>query len=97
MKHTIENGTLTFFLEGELNSSNSEEAEKEIESVMASSTYETIVLDLKDLKYTSSAGLRIIVRLKQQCDDTSLINVPKDIYSILEMVGFQNLLKIEKL
>ncbi|MBR4202434.1 MAG: STAS domain-containing protein [Candidatus Methanomethylophilaceae archaeon] len=97
MRHSLENGTLTFYLEGELNSSNSEDAEKEIDQIMQSNEFKSIVLDMKDLRYTSSAGLRIIVRLKQQCDDTSLVKVPKDIYSIFEMVGFQNLLKIERL
>ena len=97
MNHKVENGTLTFFLEGELNSANSEEVEKEIDKIMAANTFNAIVLDMKDLKYTSSAGLRIIVKLKQQYDDTSLVNVPSDIYSIFEMVGFQNLLKIERL
>jgi hypothetical protein len=35
--------------------------------------------------------------LKQQYDDTSLVNVPKDIYDVFAMVGFQNLMKIERL
>lgn len=97
MKHTLENNTLTFYLEGELNSYTSNDVEKEIETAMSENAFDKVVLDLKDLVYISSAGLRIIVRIKQRCDDTSLINTPSGIYGIFKMVGFQNMIKIEKL
>lgn len=95
MKSVIENKTLTIFLEGELNSSNAEDVEKEIEGLLSNGGFDKIRLDMNDLSYISSAGLRIIVRLKQQYDDTALINVPADVYDVFKMVGFQNLLTIE--
>ena len=52
---------------------------------------------MEKLNYISSAGIRIIVRLKQQFDDLSIVKVPKDIFDIFEMVGLQNMFKIEKL
>ena len=97
MKHTLENNTLTFYLEGELNSYTSKDVEKEIETAMSENTFDKVVLDLKDLVYISSAGLRIIVRIKQRCDDTTIINTPSAVYDIFKMVGFQNMIKIEKL
>ena len=97
MKHLVENKKLTLFFEGELNSYNAEDVEKEIDALLAEGRWETIVLDMKDPHYTSSAGLRIIVRLKQRYDDLTLINVPGAVYEILEMVGFESLLKIERL
>ena len=96
MKSLIENETLTIFFEGELNSYNSEDVEKEIESILAKGGFKAIKLDFADLNYISSAGLRIIVRIKQQYDDTSLVKVPDGVFDIFTMVGFQNLLKIEK-
>ena len=95
MKSVIDNKTLTIFLEGELNSSNAEDVEKEIEGLLSNGGFDKIRLDMNDLSYISSAGLRIIVRLKQQYDDTTLVNVPSDVYDVFKMVGFQNLLKIE--
>ena len=97
MKSKLENDVLTIYLEGELNSYNSEEAEKELEEILKNNSFKSIVLDLENLNYISSAGLRIIVRLKQQHDDTSLVKVPKGVFDIFEMVGFQNIIKIEKL
>ena len=96
MKFTLENDKLILFLEGELNSYNSEEVEKEIESIVKANSFKSIVLDLENLSYISSAGLRIIVRLRQQCDETSLRKPSKSVMDIFKMVGFENLIKIEK-
>ena len=61
MKNIIENETLTIYLEGEINSYNSEEVEKEIDEITLKGGFKAIKLDLTDLRYISSAGLRIIV------------------------------------
>ena len=97
MKHVIENETLTISLEGELNSYNSEEVEREIDAIISNKGFKSIRFDLEELRYISSAGLRIIVRIKQQYDDTTLVNVPKGVYDIFEMVGFTNLFTIERI
>ena len=96
MKHNIENEVLTLYFEGEVNSYNSEEIEKDIESILAQKGFKSIRIDMDNLTYISSAGLRIIVRIKQQCDDTVLVKVPSGVFDIFEMVGFQNLLTIER-
>ena len=96
MKHTVEKETLTIFLEGELNSFTSDDADKEISELLKGQQYKAIRVDMGDLVYISSAGLRIIVRIKQQYDDVALINVPASVYEILTMVGFQNLMTIEQ-
>ena len=97
MKHFIEKETLVISLVGELNSYNSEEVEKEIDAIVSQKGFKAIKIDLEKLSYISSAGLRIIVRLKQQYDDTTLVNVPKGVYDIFEMVGFTNLFTIERI
>ena len=97
MTHTLENGKLTIFFEGELNSYNSEEVEREIESIVDNNSFDSIVLDMENLRYISSAGLRIVVRLKQRFDNTSIVKVQESVYDIFDMVGFQNVISIEKL
>ena len=96
MKYNVEKDKLTLFLEGEVNSSNAEQIEKEIEGLLKEQPFKSIVFDLENLNYISSAGLRIIVKVKKQYDDTRLINVPHLVYDVFKMVGFQNLLKIER-
>lgn len=95
MKHTLENDILTLFFEGELNSFNSEEVEKEIEAILKNNKFSSIVLDMDKLTYISSAGIRIVIRLRKQYD-VSLINVTKDVFTIFDMVGLQSILKIER-
>ena len=95
MKYNLEGEQLVLFLEGELNSYNSEEVEKEIESILKANSPKAIVVDLENLTYISSAGLRIIVRLKQQCNETILRKPAKNVMDIFKMVGFENLVKIE--
>jgi anti-anti-sigma factor len=97
MKLNVDNSILTIIMEGELNSFNSEDVEKEIDGVLSQNDIRSIIIDMGDLRYISSAGLRIIVRLKQSYDDTRLIRVPDNIYSIFSMVGFQNIINIERL
>ena len=96
MRHVLENNKLTIYLEGELNSYNSEEVEKEIEEITKSNSFSSIVLDFKDLTYISSAGLRIVIRLKQLYDDTSIINAQKVVFDIFKMVGLTNAINIKQ-
>ena len=97
MLHKLENGKLIIYLEGELNSYNSEDTEKEIEDILAKNSFNAIVLDVEKLKYISSAGLRIVARLKQQYDNLSLIQMNDDVYDIFEMVGFVDEMEIKRL
>ena len=97
MRIDYQNTTLTIYFEGEVNSYNSEDVEKEIEATIKGKNIETIKIDMEKLNYISSAGLRIIVRLKQKYNDTSLIKVPNAVFEIFDMVGFQNIISIERL
>lgn len=97
MKNVIEKGTLIIYFEGEVNSFNSEEVEREVDELVSKEGFNEIKIDMTNLRYISSAGLRIIVRLKQRFNETSLVNVPRGVYDIFEMVGFINMFKIEKL
>ena len=96
MKNTVDNGTLTLFLEGELNSSNAEDVEKEIDNIMDNASFKSVVFDFDKLSYISSAGLRILLRVKKEHDDTSVINVNDGVYEVFEMVGFNNVLQVSK-
>lgn len=96
MDHSIKNEVLTLFLKGKVNSSNSEETEQDIDRIIKNSEFKSVVFDMNELEYISSAGLRILVRVKQQIEDTKLVNVPDAIYEILEMVGFTSFFVVEK-
>ena len=96
MQHEIVDKKLIFHLKGELNSYNSEDVETEIDDVIAKGGFDTVCFDIDELKYMSSAGLRIVARLKQMYDDFSIVNMSNDIYEVFSMVGFTDLIKIER-
>jgi len=96
MEYAMEENKVIIKLEGELNSFNSEQVEKDIDEILSGNHFEAIVLDAKDLSYISSAGLRIVARLKQQYNDVSIIHTQDDVYSILEMVGFTEVINVTR-
>ena len=57
-----------------------------------------LVLDLKELEYISSAGLRVILSAQKKYGKLGylkVINVCEEIMSVFEMTGFADILTIE--
>ena len=96
MRFSLENDTLVIYLEGELNSYSAEPMGKEIDDIIANNKFKKLVLDLDMLRYISSAGLRIILRLKQQYDDVSIINASLEVYDVFQMTGFTSVMDVQK-
>ena len=94
--HQVSGDLLTIFLKGHIDSANAPEVEERITEIRGSVPHQSVVMDLQDLQYISSAGLRIILRLRKRLPDLKLINVSQDIYEILEMTGFTEMIEVEK-
>ena len=96
MKSRLNNGIMTLFFVGELNSLTSPKIEKEILEVIGKEKFETLILDFDDVTYLSSAGLRVVLKLKQNYADTRIINASLDVYNVLSMTGFASMMKVSK-
>ena len=96
MRFELTDNLLTLFFEGELNSYNADVMEKEIDEVLSSSKFQTLNLDFAKLNYISSAGLRIILKIKQKHDDSHVINANLDVYDVLQMTGFTNIMDVKR-
>ena len=96
VKYQAENGILTIYLSGRIDSGNAAETEKAINEIKNRETAERIILDCDDLEYISSAGLRIILRLRKAVPDISLINVNSEVYDIFDMTGFTEMMAVRK-
>lgn len=96
MKTSWDNEKLTIVLEGRIDSDNAAMIESEIGDVMGDKNPSAIVIDAEKMNYISSAGLRIILRLRKRHPDLSIINVKPDVYEIFEMTGFTEMMHIEK-
>ena len=53
-------------------------------------------IDLSELEYISSAGLRVILRLRKEEPKLAIINVAADVYEVFDMTGFTDMVTVEK-
>ena len=83
-------------LEGRIDASNSADVEKEIAEIRKANPGMHTVLDADNLEYISSAGLRIMLRLRKEEPKLAIINVSPEVYSVFEMTGFTEMITIEK-
>lgn len=80
-----------------IDSNNAAEFEKEITEAVAKLSGAEIVLDACDLEYISSAGLRVLMKLRKQEKKTvQVVNVSSEVYDIFEVTGFTDLLDVKK-
>ena len=97
MKTTLDENTLTLYPEGRIDTNNAIQIEKEALAAVEASPGADIVIDAKDLKYISSAGLRVLMKLRKQTGEKlPVLNVSSEIYEIFETTGFTNLFDVSK-
>ena len=55
-----------------------------------------LIIDAAGLEYISSAGLRVILRIKKANPDTIIINCTPETYDIFDMTGFTEMMEVER-
>lgn len=85
----------TIKLNGRIDSSNSADIEKNIMAEL-SGWDGGVEIDAEKLDYISSAGLRVILRIKKTFPDTEVINCTPEVYEIFDMTGFTEMMDISK-
>ena len=96
MKSELNNGTLTIWLDGRIDSHRAPTVEIEINNIVKKTDFDHLVLDAEDMEYISSAGLRIILKLLKNYRDVTLVDVSSEVYEILEMTGFTEMMTVER-
>ena len=87
---------LTVALSGRLDTVTAPELESELASALED--VENLVIDMKDLEYISSAGLRVLLTAQKtmnQKGSMKLINVNETVMEIFDVTGFVDILTIE--
>ena len=95
IKKELENNVLVLALEGRLDTVTAPELEREINDL---SGVRDLVIDMKNLEYISSAGLRVILKAQKTMNtqgSMKLINVGESIMEVFEITGFSDILTIE--
>ncbi len=96
MKTYQENDTLYLCLEGRIDTNNAAAVEADCKKVIDANPGLSYILDAEALVYISSAGLRVILRLRKDHPDLQIINASPEVYDILEMTGFTEMLPVQK-
>lgn len=87
---------LTIGLDGRLDTNTAPELENELRDNLSDVT--NLVLDLKNLAYLSSAGLRVILGAQKQMNkqgNMTVKNVNETVMEVFEVTGFSDILNIE--
>ena len=96
INYKMDGDHLIIDLIGHIDSANAAAVEKEINETMDREAPAQLTLDATDLKYISSAGLRIILRLRKEMKGLKIINVQPEVYEIFDMTGFTEMVDIQK-
>ena len=91
-----ENGKAVLNLTGRITSANAAGVEQEIGAALGDYAGKALTLDLGELEYISSAGLRVLLRLRKRFAGMEMVNVSSDVYEIFEMTGFTEMMPISK-
>ena len=94
--YRIDKDILYIAVEGRIDASNAAAAEEMIFGIKKENPGKHTVIDADYLEYISSAGLRVILRLRKEEPKLAIINVAADVYEVLDMTGFTDMVTVEK-
>ncbi len=97
MRTTLKDNKLTLYPEGRIDTNNANQIEQEALAAVEENAGADLVIDAEKLEYISSAGLRVLMKLRKQTGEkVPVINVSPEVYEIFETTGFTDLLDVKK-
>ena len=94
--YRIDKDILYIAIVGRVDASNAAEAEAKIFEIKGENPCKYTIVDADLLEYISSAGLRVILRLRKDDPDIAIINVAPDVYSVFDMTGFTDMITVKQ-
>ena len=92
----IDSKTATLIIEGRLDTQTAPQLESEVDAVLPG--IEDLILDMTNLEYVSSAGLRVILKAQKAMNAQGamrLTGVNESIMEVFDITGFLDILTIE--
>ena len=95
IKKVSEGTALTVYLSGRIDAVTALELDKNLSATLGAVT--DLTIDLADLEYISSAGLRTLLKLQKRMDkqgSMKIRNIRQNVREVLDMTGFSDFLTI---
>lgn len=96
IQKNIQNEKAVFTVSGRLDTQTAPELEQALDNLEESCTQ--LILDMSDLAYISSAGLRVILKAQKYMNtkgEMKLTGVNESVMEVFEITGFLDILTIE--
>ncbi len=98
IEKTENDGAVTLKVGGRLDTATSPQFEKEIDGVLAGKP-ESLILDFSGLEYTSSAGLRVILKTQKEMNKAGgkmkIVNACDAVREVFSITGFIDIIDLE--
>ena len=91
-----QDGILRLRIEGRVNTSTAPEIEADLNETLTANEFNSLILDLNDLEYISSVGIRILLKLLKTYGDLRIENTTPEVYEVLDITGMTTLLPISR-
>lgn len=96
MKSVRNDNLCTIYMEGRVDTSNAAEIESDLMAIVNENSGAELVIDMEQLMYISSAGLRVLMKLRKKNSGLTVVEVNRDVYEILETTGFTEIMNVKK-
>ena len=94
--YRVDKDILYIAVEGRIDAFNAAQAEEKVFSIKNANPNKHTVIDADNLEYISSAGLRVILKLRKEAPKLAIINVAPEVYDVFDMTGFTDMVTVEK-
>ena len=94
--YRIDKDILYIAIEGRVDASNATDVDAKVFAIKNENPGKHVVIDADNLEYISSAGLRVVLKLRKEEPQLAIINVAPEVYDIFDMTGFTDMVTVEK-
>ena len=96
MKVNVTDKDVIVFAIKRVDTNNSYEFERELLQTIEKNQDKRLILDCSEMNYISSAGLRVLLKIKKNQGQMVLENVSKDVYEVLSVTGFTQIMTVKR-
>ena len=94
--YTVGSDTVSILLPERVDTVNAPAVGEEMTNVLSDNPHSAVILNAENTQYISSAGLRILLRVRKAEKEMKIVGVSSEVYEIFDMTGFTELIPIEK-